>query len=190
MSKVIYTMSMSLDGFVVGPNATRDEPLGRNGEFLHEWALNGGAENEAFMASSMANTGASICGRRTYDDSLPFWDEKGPTGELRLPLFVVTHRPLAPSHSTGVYHSAPGVAEAIRAARLAAHEKNVGIMGASIGTQAIALGLVDEISVDIIPVLFGGGVRMFDALKAEVRLVPQEVVETQLATHIRYQVLR
>jgi dihydrofolate reductase len=190
MSKVSYTMSMSVDGFVVGPGATREAPLGANGEILHEWLLGGGADGTAFVERLMANTGASICGRRTYDDSLPFWDERGPTGDLALPLFVVSHRPLAESHSAGIYHAAPGVAEAIAAAQAATPGKDVGIMGSSIGSQAIALGLVDEIVVSTIPILFGGGVRMFEALPREVRLEVIEVVDTKPATHVRYRVVR
>jgi dihydrofolate reductase len=190
MSKVSYTMSMSVDGFVVGPGATKDAPLGANGEILHEWAFRGAPEEAAFIERLMQNTGASICGRKTYDDSLPFWDEKGPTGDLRLPLFVVTHRPLAVSHSGGIYHRVAGVAEAIAEARAAAPGKDVGIMGSSIGSQAIGLGLVDEIVVSTVPVLFGGGVRMFEALGAEVTLEVVEVVNAKSATHVRYRVVR
>ena len=190
MTKVAYTMSMSVDGFVVGPHATKEEPLGRNGEFLHQWAFAGSPENAAFMARTMQNTGASICGRKTYDDSLAFWDEKGPTGDLALPLFVVTHRPLAESHKGGVYHAVhDGVVSAIAEAKLATPGKDVGIMGASVGTQAIALGLVDEINVNIVPVLFGSGVRMFEAIGHEVKLEPVEVVTTKLATHLVYRVM-
>jgi dihydrofolate reductase len=127
--------------------------------------------------------------RKTYDDSLPFWGEGGPSGERALPLFVVTHRPLAGSHKGGIYHAAPGVAEAIAAAEAAAPGKNIGIMGASIGTQAIALGLVDEINVNIVPVLFGGGVRMFEAMPDEVRLERVEVVDTKMVTSVVYRVV-
>jgi dihydrofolate reductase len=190
MSKVSYTMSMSVDGFVVGPGATKEAPLGANGEILHEWALEGTPESAAFFDRLMANTGASICGRHTYDDSLPFWDERGPTGDLALPLFVVTHRPLAASHSGGIYHASPGVGEAIAAAQAATPGKDVGIMGSSIGSQAIALGLVDEIVVSTIPILFGGGIRMFEALPREVRLDVIEMVDAKQATHVRYRVVK
>jgi dihydrofolate reductase len=190
MSTVSYTMSMSVDGFVVGPGATTEKPLGENGEILHEWAFGGTPESAAFIERLMANTGASICGRKTYDDSLPFWDERGPTGDLRLPLFVVTHRPLVASHSDGVYHASPGVAEAIASAQAATPGKDVGIMGSSIGSQAIALGLVDEIVVSTIPILFGSGVRMFEALPKEVRLEVIEMVDTKQATHVRYRVVK
>jgi dihydrofolate reductase len=191
MNKVIYTMSMSVDGFVVGPHATKEEPLGKNGEFLHEWAFRGSSENAAFMERSMSELGASICGRKTYDDSLPFWDEKGPTGDLALPLFVVTHRPLADTHKGGIYHAVhDGIVSAIAEAKVAAQGKDVGIMGANVGTQAIAAGLVDEITVNIVPVLFGNGVRMFEALGSEVRLDPVEAVGTTLATHVVYRVVR
>jgi dihydrofolate reductase len=81
-------------------------PLGKNGEFLHEWFFNSGAAGDAYVHRLTSNVGAVICGRKCYDDSIPFWDENGPTGPLKLPLFVVTHRPLLASHSTGIYHSA------------------------------------------------------------------------------------
>jgi dihydrofolate reductase len=191
MSKVIYAMSASLDGFVVAQHATAKEPLGRNGEFLHQWVFDGGPENAAFFGRMMEDVGAVIAGRKTYDDSLPFWDDNGPTGEARLPLFVVTHRPLEKSHNGGVYHEVrDGVVSALAEARLAAGKKGVSIMGGNVATQLIAKGLVDEIVVSTVPVLFGGGTPMFAALGDEVKLEPIETVSTALANHVRYRVVR
>jgi dihydrofolate reductase len=190
MSKVIFNLSVSVDGYLTGPQQTRDEPLGRNGEFLHEWAFHGGPENAAYFESLINSVGASICGRKTYDDSLPFWNENGPHPS-GLPLFVVTHRPLAPSHSSGAYHAASGLPDAIAQAKAASGGKDVSLMGGgNIARQAIAAGLVDEIVLHVVPVLFGGGTRLFETLPAEVTLEPTTLLDTRLARHIGYRVLR
>src|SRR5215510_5850988 len=97
MSKVIFDMSMSLDGFVKATGATPDEPLGQGGERLHEWAMGDDAIGRQLLNDAVAKSGAFIGGRRTYDDSLPWWGADGPTGDDRVPLFVVTHQ--APEES-------------------------------------------------------------------------------------------
>jgi dihydrofolate reductase len=189
MSTVIFSISMSLDGYITGPNQTPEEPLGRDGEFLHEWAFNGGPENEGFLRDSIAEIGAVICGRKTYDDSLPFWGEGGPTGAARLPVFVVSHRPLAASHAGGIYHLAATLPEAVAGATAAAGGKSVSLMGgADLARQAIAAGLVDEIAINIVPVLLGGGTRLFETLDKEVRLERVGLIDTKAATHLRYRV--
>ncbi|MDR6817496.1 dihydrofolate reductase [Neorhizobium sp. 2083] len=76
MTKVAFNISMSLDGFITARNQTKEEPLGKNGEFLHEWFFNGGA----YVQRLASNVGSVICGRKCYDDSIPYWDENGPTG--------------------------------------------------------------------------------------------------------------
>ncbi|UIL31571.1 hypothetical protein LZK75_38180 (plasmid) [Rhizobium leguminosarum] len=86
MTKVAFNISMSLDGFITAGSQTREEPLGKNGEFLHGWFFNGGAEGDAYVQRLTSNVGAVICGRKCYDDSIPYWDENGPTGPLKLPL--------------------------------------------------------------------------------------------------------
>jgi dihydrofolate reductase len=92
MGKVIFDISMSLDGFITGADRTPEEPLGDGGEHLHDWAFNSKDEyNRNLISQSVSTTGAVICGRRTYDDSLPWWGADGPTGAARLSVFVVTH---------------------------------------------------------------------------------------------------
>lgn len=190
MSKVIFNLSVSVDGYLTGRHQTKEEPLGENGEFLHEWAFNGGAQNAAYLESLVHSVGATICGRKTYDDSLPFWSEKGPH-PAGLPLFVVTHRSLAASHNSGVYHSAGSIAEAIDRARAVSSGKDVSLMGGGdIARQAIAAGLVDEIELHIVPVLFGGGTRLFETLPAQIRLEPTTMTDTKLARHIGYRLAR
>lgn len=122
MPKVVFNLSVSLDFYLTGPHQTAKEPLGENGEFLHEWAFHGGPENEAYFNRLVGSAGAIICGRKTYDDSLPFWSETGPS-PAGLPLFVVTHRPLADSHKGGIYHAAGSIPDAVAQAKAAAGDK-------------------------------------------------------------------
>ena len=97
MSKVTFDISMSLDGFIAGPDQTAEEPLGRGGERLHEWAFGGDATNDSLIEQAGSTLGAVITGRVNYEDSLPFWGADGPTGPLRVPVFVVgSSTPTAP----------------------------------------------------------------------------------------------
>jgi dihydrofolate reductase len=189
MSKLVFNISVSLDGYLTGPHQTVKEPLGENGEFLHEWAFNGGPENAAHFQELLGSAGAIICGRKTYDDSLPYWDTNGPTPN-GLPLFVVTHRPLADSNKGGAYNAASSIPDAIGKAKAAAGGKDVSLMGGgNLARQAIAQGLVDEIELHIVPVLFGGGTRLFETLPNEVRLEATTMVDTPLARHVGYRVV-
>jgi dihydrofolate reductase len=191
MTKVAFNISMSLDGFITAGNQTRDQPLGENGEFLHQWFFNSGAEGEAYVRRLSSGVGAVICGRKCYDDSAPYWDEGGPTGTLKLPLFVVTHRPLLATHSTGIYHAASSVRDAVSQAQKAADGKDVSLMGgADVFRQALANGLIDEIELHIVPVLFGAGTRLFETLPGQIRLEPTTTLDTPLARHIAYRVIR
>ena len=191
MTKVAFNISMSLDGFITAGNQTRDQPLGENGEFLHQWFFNSGAEGEAYVRRLSSGVGAVICGRKCYDDSAPYWDEGGPTGTLKLPLFVVTHRPLLATHSTGIYHAASSVRDAVSQAQKAADGKDVSLMGgADVFRQALANGLINEIELHIVPVLFGAGTRLFETLPGQIRLEPTTTLDTPLARHIAYRVIR
>jgi dihydrofolate reductase len=134
-----------------------------------------------------------ICGRRTYDASVPWWEADGPTGPARRPVIVLTHELPATSPPNGVYQFVTdGIAGALERAKDAAGDKDVCIMGgADVGRQFLESGLVDEISVHLVPVLFGAGTRMFDDLGPDhTRLEPVETVETAAATHLRYRVIR
>lgn len=191
MSKILLNISMSLDGFITAGRQTAEEPLGENGQFVHEWWFQGGPDNDAYKQRIISGTGAVICGRKCYDDSAPFWDENGPSGPAQLPLFVVTHRPLLASHSTGIYHAATGIADAVAQARAVAGGKDVSLMGgADIFRQALTARFVDEIELHVVPVLFGAGTRLFEALPAQIKLEPTGIVDTPLARHIGYRVIR
>src|SRR3712207_6822028 len=91
MSKVIFDISMSLDGFVTAANVRPEEPMGDGGQRLHEWAFGDDERNRELLAEAVHSLGAVIAGRRTYDHSVPWWGADGPTGPARVPVFVVTH---------------------------------------------------------------------------------------------------
>jgi len=103
MSKVYFDISMSLDGFITASGITADEPMGQDGERLHDWAFGSDPVNRDYLQRSVAQTGAVITGRVTYDASLPWWGADGPTGPARRPVFVVTHSEPSTSPEGGVY---------------------------------------------------------------------------------------
>jgi dihydrofolate reductase len=190
MGTVIFDTSMSLDGFMAAANRSPEEPLGDGGERLHEWAMGRDERNRDYFEVAIGALGAVICGRTTYDDSVPWWGANGPTGGARRPVFVVTHEPPADSPAGGVYSFVDGIEAALARAQAAAGDKDVTVMGgASIGQQFLTAGLVDEISIHLVPVLFGTGTRMFEHLGGEqVELEKTEVIETPTATHLRFRI--
>ena len=121
MSKVIFDISMSLDGFMTASKIRPDEPMGVGGQRLHEWAMSGGDRDREVLARGVATAGAVIAGRRTYDASLPWWGADGPTGPARLPLFVITHSEPEDVPADGVYSFVTdGIESGLRQARAAA----------------------------------------------------------------------
>jgi dihydrofolate reductase len=193
MSKVIFDISMSLDGFITAANRTPEEPLGDGGEELHSWAFGGDAINREYMESALASLGAVITGRVNYDDSLPWWGSDGPTGPARRPVFVVTHNIPETSPENGVYTFVTGgIAAALDQATTVAGKLDVTVMGgANIGQQYLAAGLVDEMSLHLVPVLFGAGTRMFDHLgEQHIKLEPISVLSTPTAIHARYRIVK
>jgi dihydrofolate reductase len=187
--KVIFDMSVSLDGFVTASQQTAEEPLGKGGERLHDWAM-GDEANRELLGRGFVRLGAFVAGRRTYDHSVPFWGPDGPTGKARRQVFVVTHEAPAESPEDGVYtFVTDGLESALEQAKAAAGDKDVAIMGGpDIGNQYLAAGLVDEIGLHVVPVLFGSGTRMFGGLAKHLELEPVEVLHTPAATHLRYRV--
>jgi dihydrofolate reductase len=176
MSKVTFDISMSLDGFVTGPNPRPEEPNGDGGQRLIEWAFGGDDRDRRILEEGVAGLGAVIAGRRTYDLSLPFWGPGGPAGDARVPVFVLSHGTPETVPEGGVYTFVDGVERALELARAAAGEKNVCVMGgAETGRQFLRAGLVDELSIHLVPVDLGAGTRLFDA-----------VVQTEAATHLRF----
>jgi dihydrofolate reductase len=190
MGIVIYDKSMSLDGFIAGANMRLEAGFGDDGERLHDWAFKGPAGLEMIQAE-VGNLGAVICGRRTYDTSIPHWGDGGPTGEARVPLFVLSHGVPDDVPEGGVYTFVGDRETALARAREAAGDRNIAVMGADTGRQFIDAGVVDEVSVHVVPVLFGSGTALFGKGVGEhITLELVEVRETAFATHVRYRVVR
>ena len=192
MSSVIYDISMSLDGFVKASGATAEEPLGKGGERLHEWAMGGDPAGRELLEAAVDAAGAFICGRRTYDTSMPGWDADGPTGDARVPVFVVTHQAPDDSPEGGVYtFVTDGLESAVRQARETAGDKNIALMGGpDVASQYVRAGLVDRIGIHLVPVLFGRGDRLVDHLGDHVQLEVESVLDTPTATHLLYRIMR
>jgi dihydrofolate reductase len=192
MSSVTFDMSMSLDGFVRAANPRPEEPLGEGGEALHAWAMpESDAAGRDVLEHGVAATGAVICGRATYDDSMPWWGPDGPTGAARLPVFVVTHSvpPDVPANSVYVF-ATTGIEDTLAQAKQAADGRNVTIMGGpAVGNQFLRAGLVDELSLHLVPILFGSGTRLTESLPAHVQLELADRTGTQHALHLRYRVI-
>ena len=190
MTSVVFDSSMSLDGYITGPNRRPDQPLGDEGERLHTWAFDDDDPvGRDVLTKGIESTGAVICGRRTYDDSIPYWGADGPTGPVRLPVFVVSHDAPVDVPDGGVYHFvSEGIERARADAMSAAGGKDVSVMGgADVGQQFIRDGLVDEVSIHLVPIVFGGGTRMFENLGEQLReLEVVEVLPGAAATHLRY----
>jgi dihydrofolate reductase len=193
VSSVVFDISMSLDGYIRAANPRPDEPLGVGGEALHAWAMNDDdAAGRDVLSRAAAGTGAVICGRVTYDDSIRWWQADGPTGPARLPVFVLTHAAPSDPPAVGVYvFVTTGIEDALAQARDAADGKTVTIMGGpAVGNQFLRAGLVDELSIHLVPVLFGAGTRLTESLPAHIDLEVVDLVSAPSATHLRYRIKR
>jgi dihydrofolate reductase len=192
MALVATSMSMSLDGFVTGPDPTAEQAFGgRNADVLHEWIFKNKTDEDAAVIDEMvAGAGAIVMGRLSFDTvgAVGGWGDEGPLGGT--PTFVVTHH--APTEDYGSVYTfvTDGVASAIAQAKAAAGDKTVGLHGAKIPQQALELGLLDEINIHLVPVLLGDGIKMFEYLGRRVDLERTRVIATPSATHLRYKVLR
>jgi dihydrofolate reductase len=203
MSKVVFHNSISLDGYVAGPNDSPQNPLGDGGEALFRWYFSGDTEVQIPGAPPMkmskqsaevfqqgiSGIGAMICGRRMVDIA-GAWGGTPPGS----PCFVMTHRPA----EEWVYEGSPfvfvtdGVESAVRQAQAAVGNKTVAISSANIAQQALKAGLLDEIHLAVAPVLLRGGVRLFENTGAAVaiELEATSVVEAPGVTHLSYRVVK
>ncbi|MBV9052932.1 MAG: dihydrofolate reductase family protein [Hyphomicrobiales bacterium] len=188
MSKLRFRISMSLDGFVAGPEQSVEAPLGKGGERLHNWAfelkafrahlgLEGGEVNEstAVIEESFAHVGATLMGRNMFGGHPGPWDAEKPwTGWWGLnppfhhPVFVLTHHPRAPLEMKGgttFTFVTEGFEHALALARRASGGKDISLGGgAKAAQQYLAAGLVDEMEVNLVPILLGSGERLFDGV--------------------------
>jgi dihydrofolate reductase len=187
MGNVVIDMSMSLDGYIAAPNDTPEQGLGEDGMRLHNWAFDDPSVIEQISGDILQNTGAVIMGRRSYDNSIANWGGKPPFGDA-IRCFVVTRRPL--ENADPAFTVTNGIESALAQAQQAAGDKRIGLMGADIGQQFLAAGLVDEIRIHLIDVLLGGGRRLFDELPQRVELEQTGVSQTGGVTHLEYRVRR
>ncbi len=187
MSKVYAEISMSLDGFITGPNVRVGNGMGDDGDRLHDWMFDAKtAADEQILAEARAGTGAVIIGKGMFDVGFEPWGDPPPFG---MPVFVVTHQPRDPlpmQGGTTYIFVADGIEAALAQARAAAGGNNVGIWGgANIMRQYLAAGLVDVLHLHLIPILLGGGIRLFEDLNAKgIELRKVSAIETPGAIHL------
>jgi len=186
-------MSMSLDGYIAGPSDQPGNPGGDGFDRLHDWFVP--PDGEFVRPSGLAGqlwdewnaTGAVLAGRRTVEQ-VDHWG--GDRNGVRI--FVVSHRPPGPSVANYplVTYVNDGIASAMAQAKAAAGDRNVLVHGAYTPQRALEAGVLDELQIHQIPVLFGGGRRLFEVLPSRVELEIVRVIDTPEATHIRYRVRR
>jgi dihydrofolate reductase len=213
MSKVRVHISTSLDGYVAGPNQSQEEPLGTGGEQLHDWlvqlkswreqaGMKGGVENasDAVFAEEIGNVGAEIMGRGKFgpagrgpwgdDPWRGWWGEDPP---FHKPVFVLTHHvrePLTLSDTTFTFVTG-GIESALQRAREAAGDRDVFIGGgANVINQYLAAGLVDELELHVVPILLGGGARLFAGVGPDLKLEELRALEAPGVTHLKYRVVK
>ena len=213
MGKVKFSVTMSLDGFLAGPNPRFEEPLGDGGEELHEWMLRTAAfkefhggeggvtgRDDEIVREATENTGAYVMGRQMFGGGEGDWGDgswKGWWGDdppYHVPVFVLTHHPRerVPMEGGTTFHFVTdGIESALARARAAAGDGDVQIAGgADVIQQYLKAGVVDEFQVTVAPMFLGGGVRLFNDLgNDEIQLEVVRAVESPLATHLKYRVL-
>jgi dihydrofolate reductase len=191
MTPVICDMSASLDGYVTGPNDSRQNPFGDGAGMLHDWMFGAATgEDRAILQEMLDGVGAVVMGRKSFDknEGDGGWGDGGPAGDT--PCFVVTHSKPATSHPPVYTFVTDGVASAIEQAKEVASDKVVSLHGATVMQQGLPLGLVDEIRVHVIPVLLGGGTPLFAHLDSAISLERTSALATPAATHLSFRVIR
>lgn len=193
MSKVVADISMSLDGFITGPNPDLQHGLGQGGEPLHTWAFNGDEVDAAVLREGTESTGAVVMGRNLFDfvDGPNGWsDEVGYSAELRAtpPLFVVTHEPpeSVRLEQQNITFMIAGPEAAIQAAQESAGDKDVVVMGGGdLIRQVLVAGLATELHIHLTPVVLGGGTPLFRGGES-LHLTQEAVRVSPNATHLTY----
>jgi len=190
MGTVVSDISISLDGYITGPNDRPDQGLGEGGRVLHEWIFKDPATFPKLMAGLRASTGALIMGRRSYENAEGWGDEP----PFHLPIFVVTHRSherVEKKGGTRFTFVTDGLESALRQARTVAGDRDVGVHGGSVARQLLRAGLLDELKLHIVPVLLGAGNRLFE--DGELQRIDLESVSanpTPDVIHLHYRVSR
>ncbi len=216
MVKLTFEITMSLDGFTTGPNPGFKHPLGIGGERLHQWVFklaswreshgeSGGetGPDDELLKESVSANGAMIMGRRMFSGGSGPWEEDpnadawwGDEPPFGVPVFILTHHAREPEEKEGgttFNFVTDGIESALAQAAEAAGDRNVGIAGgASVFQQYLKAGLVDEITLHVVPVLMGEGVRLFENHldDGQVELECTQVVESPDVTHLRYRIVK
>jgi dihydrofolate reductase len=217
MARLTLDISMSLDGFVAGPNQTLEQPLGQGGERLHEWAfavasfremhgLPGGETNvdNEVVEEALRNTGATVMGRRMFSGGEGPWEDDpnadawwGDDPPFHHSVFVLTHHAreaVTKLGGTTFTFVTDGIEAALEQARAAAGDKDVAVGGGgNVAQQYLRAGLLDELQLHVVPVLLGDGVRLFEdhLASAPGELECTRVIESPTgATHLRYRVVK
>ena len=215
MPRFFLDISMSLDGFVAGPGATLEEPLGKGGERLHEWALRlaswrsqhgleGGetGPDDELSRELQARVGAVVMGRRMFSGGDGPWESDpnadawwGDDPPFNVPVFVLTHHerePVVKEGGTTFTFVTDGIESALEQARAAAEDSDVQLSGgASVAQQYLRAGQLDELNIHVAPILLGGGVSLFGELGPDAPgLKLTKVVESPFVTHLTYEIER
>ena len=194
MGKVIFDISMSLDGFITGANPHPEAGwggLGKGGERLHDWGFNSTDPRNHEIMEWYATIGANIFGRTGYDHSVLNWGADGPTGPARLPTVIVSHSVPQTVPDGGVYTFVDSIEAARESAKQFAGDKDIYITGADVARQFLQSGFIDEISIHLVPVVFGSGTRLFEGLTGEhISLEIIEVIQTAEAIHMRFRAIK
>src|SRR3954471_12307785 len=198
MSKVIAVITMSVDGYITGPDDGPDKGLGEGGERLHYWVFGGPwsyasgprgeaeGEDAAHLDEVTRQAGATVVGRNMYE-AAGHWGEKNPFG---VPVFVVTHRP-EEEPASGEFRSVGDFREAIDRAKEAAGTKDVSIGGgADVIRQGLDAGIVDELHIIVAPVILGGGKHLFEDFTKSLDLENKSVRQSRWAAFIEFEVRR
>jgi dihydrofolate reductase len=196
---------MLLDGFIAGPNDGTENPLGDGGEQLHQWVyglvswrklhgLPGGQtdRDSEILEESIKNTGAEVMGRRMFNNGEKYWGDNPP---FHHPVFVLTHEAREKEikdGGTAYTFVTDGIASTLEQAKAAVGDKDVKVTGgANTVQQYIKGGLLDEIQVHVVPVLLGGGIRLFEKLGSKhIELESARVIESPGVTHLRFRVIK
>jgi dihydrofolate reductase len=191
-SKLLIGFTMSLDGFIAGPDVSIEDPMGKGGERLHEWMFSDSPDRgvDPEMSKEMFGlVGAVILGRRTFDVGLSPWGDT----PFPVPCFVLTHERrenLEMKSGTFTFVN-DGIGSALRQAKQAANGKDVLVMGADVAQRYLKAGLVDELILQIAPVLLGAGTRLFDKIGDDhIDLRRERLVGSPFVTHLKFSVMR
>jgi dihydrofolate reductase len=215
MSKFRFPITMSLDGYIAGPNQSLDNPLGEGGEQLHQWAYGlksfrelhgdtGGGEtgtNDDVLRESFTNIGATIMGRNMFGGGPGGWGQGqwqgwwGDNPPFHTHVYILTHHarePLPMAGGTTFIFVTDGIESALKQAREAAGGRDVMLGGgANAAQQYLAAGLLDEVELHVVPLLLKGGERLFDNLgSASIELEPLRTIEGPGVSHLKYRVIK